>query len=323
LIINYAVYKVNKYTKQDNQKMASFLQTLNTARNVVSTVSRTAGQLRTGNLSGALDSVTGGLASSISRSLNLPIGGETGTGAAATAAQFKGAEGDWRVRLSIPPAYPSSNLLAPLRDTKGFMFPYTPQIQISHSANYQNLAPVHNNYPFLSYENSRVDAITITGDFYCETSVDANYWVAAVHYLRSVTKMSYGKTANEGSPPPVVKLNGYGDFVFKNVPVVVSKFSVELPKDVDYISCGIGGSSSALSTAGGLTQRLGTGAAVSQVSNFLNNAAGVGAAGVGWAPVRSTITVTVQPLYSREAVRKFSLDSFVKGEYVSKGSGYL
>lgn len=305
--------------------MASFLQTLNTARSIVSTVSNTAGQIRSGNISGVIDAATGGLASSIARSLNLPIGGETGNAAAATAAQFKGAEGDWRVRLSIPPAYPSSNLLAPLKDTKGFMFPYTPQIQISHSANYQNLAPVHNNYPFLSYENSRVEAITITGDFYCETSVDANYWVAAIHYLRSVTKMSYGKTANEGSPPPVVKLNGYGDFVFKNVPVVVSKFSVDLPKDVDYISCGIGagGASSALGAVGGLAQKLGAGAAVSQVTNFLSGATGAGSAGVGWAPVRSTITVTVQPLYSRESVRQFSLDSFVKGDYVSKGSGYL
>ena len=45
--------------------------------------------------------------------------------------------------------------------------------------------------------------------------------------------------------------------------------------------------------------------------------------GVTWVPVRSTINVTVQPLYSREQVRQFSLDSFVKGEYVFKGSGYL
>jgi hypothetical protein len=44
------------------------------------------------------------------------------------------------------------------------------------------------------------------------------------------------------------------------------------------------------------------------------------AQGVAWAPVKSTITVTVQPLYSREQVRNFSLDRFIKGDYVL-GSG--
>ena len=47
--------------------------------------------------------------------------------------------------------------------------------------------------------------------------------------------MAYGKTFNAGTPPPIVLLNGYGDYVFKNVPVVIINFSVDLPTDVDYI----------------------------------------------------------------------------------------
>ena len=42
---------------------------------------------------------------------------------------------DWRVRLSVPSTYKTSPLLQPLLETDGFMFPYTPQIIMEHSAN--------------------------------------------------------------------------------------------------------------------------------------------------------------------------------------------
>lgn len=113
---------------------------------------------------------------------------------------------DWRVRLTLPTgqAYMSSPLIAPLVETGGLVFPYTPQITISHSASYQSLDPLHNNYPFLSYQNSKADSIQISGQFYCEDSVEAQYWVGVMHYLRSVTKMVYGgEDPNTGAPPPV------------------------------------------------------------------------------------------------------------------------
>jgi hypothetical protein len=220
-------------------------------------------------------------------------------GSTVTSAVFEGAVKDWRVRLSIPEslvAYNDSYLISPLTETNGFVFPYTPQISIAHSANYQSVEPVHNNYPFFAYQNSKVEAITITGQFFLEDSNEARYWVGAVHYLRSVTKMSYGETSNAGAPPPVVHLNGYGDFVFKDVPVVVTSFQIELPNDVDYISTGLGDSN------------------LGPVDPGL---------GVAWAPVKNTITVTVQPIYSREEVRQFSLDAFVRGDYVKTSGKYI
>lgn len=241
----------------------------------------------------------------------------TGNKTSVTSAQFhQTANRDWRVRLSLPPGFESSALMTPLgpKGTNGLVFPYTPSIQIQHSANYQPMSPAHTNYQFLSYENSKIDSITITGEFFCEDSTEAEYWVGAVHYLRSVTKMFYGSNeTNLGAPPPVVKLNGYGDYVFKDVPVVVTSFNLDLPKDVDYI-------------ATGLAQRSPTGDLLGDAINNLNLGlpAETGMAqGVAWAPVRSTITITVQPLYSRESIRKFSLDSFIKGEYVINGGGYL
>jgi len=40
-------------------------------------------------------------------------------------------------------------------------------------------------------------------------------------------------------------------------------------------------------------------------------------------PTKSTLTVTLQPVYSREAVRQFSLQKFVTGGYVNSSGGYI
>ena len=200
-----------------------------------------------------------------------------------------GAPGDWRVRLSLPPvsSYADSTLLEPLRVTNNsLVFPYTPSVFITHSARYNALQPTHSNYPFHIYESSAVEQFTITGDFTVENSEEAKYWIAAMHYLRSVTKMAYGNSANAGAPPPVVKLNGYGDYVFNNVPVVIQSMNVTMPPDVDYIPAPVGFSGS-------------------------------------YAPAKSEISVALVPQYSRDKVNRFSLDTFVSGGYVMGEDGYL
>ena len=205
-------------------------------------------------------------------------------------ALFESGNKDWRVRLSIPPnlsAYQDAEILKPLRETNNSMvFPYTPNIFITHSANYNKLTPVHSNYPFPIYENSQVDQFIITGEFTAENEQEARYWLAAMHFLRSVTKMAYGRSENQGAPPPVLKLNGYGDFVFKDLPVVVEQFQLNMSGDVDYI----------------------------QVP-------GIGAGKGSWVPTKSEISIGVFPTFSRDTVNKFSLDKFVKGEYITQGRG--
>lgn len=275
------------------------------ARSIATTASQTLGTIAQG-----VNTLKTTGFGSLLRSANLPAGGETGNKFSKTTAEFHaGVQRDWRVKLSLPSgSFATSELLKPLTITNGLVFPYTPQISITHQANYQASSPVHNNYPFLSYENSKVDNITISADFYCEDATEAQYWVAAVHYFRSVTKMKFGPDVDAGAPPPVVKLNGYGDYVFKNIPVVVTSFTMDLPNNVDYIATGLG------KVTYGAT-------AVDDEGN--STATGQG---VAWAPVKSTFNVTLQPLYSRSQVRNFSLDAFVKGEYVvggNTGSGFL
>lgn len=230
----------------------------------------------------------------------LPTDGVPGINTGAKGTFNDGAQ-DWRVKLSIPGNYEkmiagegddqqeASKIMQPLIEANGFIFPYTPNIYIAYTANYDKLSPTHSNYPFPIYQNSSVDQFVLTGTFTAENASEGAYWIAANQYLRSVTKMAYGSgtsTSTRGSPPPVVKLSGYGDFVFSDVPVVVEQYTVTLPEDVDYIQVPVGPQGS-------------------------------------YVPTRSEISITVFPTYSRNKVNKFSLDSFVRGDYVQNGGGYI
>jgi hypothetical protein len=303
------------------------------------------------NLAGALNNLSNpaGLISSL-RSLNLPKGGEGGAKLANASASFSGSEAnnDWRVRLSIPPAFINSPILQPLRQAGGLVFPYTPTVQISSSANYQDQAITHQNYNFIYYQNSRADQIQIVAPFNVEDATQALYWLATVHMLRSSTKMFSGTDPDAGNPPPLLKLNGYGDFVFKNVPVIVKSFTIDLPQDANYIntsvaqaSAGNGGIlgtiSSASSTLGQLAGLAGA-VGANKLAGQLGKVGAIGGliAGVGkalslpgggafsvegnsWVPTKSTINLTLQPIYSRESMRQFSLKDFVNGTYVTGG----
>ena len=251
---------------------------------------------------------------------------------------------DWRVRLSLPPndTFNGSSVLAPLKKAGGLVFPFTPTISIAHSASYEDVGIMHQNYQVLAYQNSKASKIQISGTFVSEDAVSAQYWIAAVHFLRSATKMYTGDSgAQSGSPPPILTLNGYGDYVFKNVPCVITDFSVELPQDVNYISTtisdiggalgGIADIASAVSAVSGLVGASAVSQAASKVGAVAGMATGLagkvtslfGGAGVTHVPVKSTVVVTVQPVYNRESLRQFSLSKFVKGDYVKGNGGFI
>lgn len=235
------------------------------------------------NLSRALTNVSNPaqLASAL-RSVNLPFGGERSPVASASAfiGSVDAATRDWRVKLDIPSVFFGSPVLNPLlRSDAALIFPYTPSITISSSASYDEQSVTHQNYQFIYYQNSKTDAIQIAAPFNVEDADQGAYWLAAVHFLRSATKMFSGDDFVAGNPPVICNLNGYGNYVFNNVPVVIRAFSIDLPQDVNYINVG----------------------------------------GQSWVPVKSTLNVTVQPIYSRTQARQFSLLNFVNGAYVNGG----
>lgn len=150
---------------------------------------------------------------------------------------------DWRFRMSLAPSanylYKARDpgILAPLINTEGVIFPYTPSINIVYSAGYNAQDITHSNYKIYTYKNSAVEAITIAADFTAQDSVEANYLLAVIHFFRSVTKMFYGQDQNpsRGVPPPLVYLRGFGQYQFDWHPVVISSFTHTFPQDVDFV----------------------------------------------------------------------------------------
>ena len=203
---------------------------------------------------------------------------------------------DWRVSISVPDVIlDEGEILAPMRepsDTSVFntgnrmIFPFNPTVLLSHSANYSQVQPTHTNYAYNAYESSQVDAITITGEFYQENEADARYWIACLHFLRSATKMFYGNSNPLGNPPVVCRLNGYGKHILNNIPVVITNFTTDLPVDVDYVECTIGG-----------------------LPNYV--------------PTQSSITVTLQPQYARRSQAGFSLNDFAAGGHIGGAEGFV
>jgi len=288
------------------------------------------------------------------RSFNLPKGGEVKSDSPMATAKMADTNNDWRARLNILDTsfFDNAPILAPIKQTGGLIFPYTPTISIGSSAGYSDQAMTHSNYQFVYYQSSRVNEISVVGDFPVEDSDQAAYWLAVLHFLRSVTKMYTGNTgdSNPGNPPPILNFSAYGDFVFKNVPVVVTNFNIQLGKEVDYIAVnplakdsstsgsGSSGADNLSKTANLLSTGLSafgqtkaanlvkTGAAlvgaVSALGGGAKGSAGTpGGPGESHVPTNSSITVNLRPVYSREKIRNFSLNTFIKGGYV--GQGYL
>ena len=170
------------------------------------------------------------------------------------------------------------------------------------------MALTHSNYPFYAYAHSEVPTFTITGEFPVQNQEDAQYWVAMLHFFRSVTKMFFGGTndALKGNPPPILQLNGYGNYVFSNVPVVVTNFNVDMRADVDYICTT---QSRDLGTRGQFYSPEGD---QSIVVNPDTNST--------WAPTLSTVTLQLQPVYSRESIKKFNMKDFVNGRLSGRGN---
>jgi hypothetical protein len=173
-------------------------------------------------------------------------GQNTGTSTLPTRNQQSGigSPKDWRFRMSLAPSanylYKAATpgILKPLMATNGVIFPYSPQISVSYNASYSSADLVHTNYKIYNYKNSSIESISITGDFTCQDSAEANYVLAVIHFFKSVTKMFYGQDQNppRGTPPPLVYLTGFGQYQFDMHPVVVTSFTHTFTADVDYVN---------------------------------------------------------------------------------------
>ena len=245
---------------------------------------------------------------------------------------------DWRVMLRLAPSadylYKAADpgLLAPLAVTNGVVFPYTPAIITAYKANYSSYDLTHSNYRGYFYQNSYTDAVTLTATFTAQSTSDAAYVLAVIHFFRSVTKMFYGQDAKRGSPPPLVFLSGLGDYQFNNHPCLVSNFNYSLPADVDYISSGSPNNlglnlqplqnlfSTTLNTITPTVQRLASAflppgaqnALPAPLQSLLNTPT--------YVPTKMDMVLTLFPVQSRSQVSKqFSLKGFANGNLLKGG----
>ena len=253
-----------------------------------------------------------------------PLGSNAGT---------PGSTGDWAVKLTLASQtyndlFGSSSLTSGLTSGEnGMRFPTTPFINLQHTANYNPIGLTHNNYPYHAYQNSQVAQITISGDFPVQDQASGLRWLSTVHFLRTITKMYYGGELNTGNPPPVARLNGYGDHVFNNVPCVVTDFTVEFRQNVDYISITVPSGGSAAGPRGvpgfftdaDVTRESFRGGGASQLTADPRQAVEKGGS-INKVPTDSLITITVLPVYSRNKVsNQFNLKSFANGDLTNKG----
>jgi hypothetical protein len=198
---------------------------------------------------------------------------------------------DNRVKIRVPSKYivdltsgsPGRNELKKLG---GIIFPYTPSISYEHKADYSNMPVMHSNFALNFYQRSYVTNINISGKFTVQNDFDANVYLSTIHMLRALTKMLSGGEPNSGSPPPVCRLDAYGDFMLKNVPVAISSFKIDFPDSVDYFT----------------------------TDGYPFNQTSV--------PTVSTISLTLVPMYSRAEMQKFTVDSWLNDANTRKG-GYL
>ena len=120
---------------------------------------------------------------------------------------------------------------------RGIMFPNQPNIVYSQSVNYSPYDLVHTNYTLNAYRNTPSPTLNITADFAQVTEEEHTYLQGVIHFLRSVTKMYYGKNegANPraGTPPPVLRFSAFGTNIFSNVPVIITDFSLTFDNMVD------------------------------------------------------------------------------------------
>ena len=245
---------------------------------------------------------------------------------------------DWRVVLRLAPganylyAAPDAGLLQPLKTTNGVVFPYTPTITTAYRADYQNYDLTHSNYRGYFYKSSYMDDIQLGCTFTSQSTADAAYVLAVIHFFRSVTKMFYGQDAQRGSPPPLVYLSGLGDYQFNNHPCVVSQFNYKLPADVDYISSGSPNNlglnlqplqnlySTTLNAVAPTVTRLATAFLPRGAENerpaplqaLLNNPT--------YVPSKIDIDIVLKPIQTRSQVSKqFSLKNFANGNLLKGG----
>lgn len=196
-----------------------------------------------------------------------------------------------------------SNLLFPLYQTNGVLFPYTPSVSTGNVAEYDNRGFIHSNYGYNAYIRSYPKPISISAEFTAQTQEEALYLLAVLHFFRSVTKSYFGINPynKAGTPPPVLAFNYLGQYQFNNVPVIVKSFDYTYDATADYVP-------------------VSTSAVNSSTINKSVNLPQSGSSGYTYVPAHLAVTLELDTQYVPINMRNnFNLDLFRQGKLLTGG----
>lgn len=196
-----------------------------------------------------------------------------------------------------------SNIMQPLYETNGLIFPFTPTITSSIQADYTNYQPTHSNQDFYTYQKTPTPQFQIAGIFTAQTKEEAAYALACIHFFRTITKMYFGADDDlAGVTPPILHLNGYGKYMFNNLPVLINNYSVELMHDIDYVKVIIDGSKTVETDVS------------TQIDSFAFRTSNVVDKGEAWIPSRFMMTCNCIVQHTPKRMRSFDLNKFRTGQ---------
>lgn len=205
--------------------------------------------------------------------------------------------------LSILGPKDNSNILFPLYQTGGVLFPYTPAISTGSVTEYDNTPFIHSNYNYNAYVRSYPKPISITAEFTAQTNDEALYLLAVIHFFRSVTKSYFGVSPynKAGTPPPTLVFNYLGEYQFNNVPVVVKYFDYSYDANIDYV---------AVNTTNNLRYSANMGVSLPAANS----------GGWTWVPTHMSVSLELETQYVPIQLRnEFNLDDFRSGKLVNNG----
>lgn len=196
------------------------------------------------------------------------------------------------------------NILFPLWATKGVLFPYTPSLTTGNTVEYDPSAFIHTNYGYNAYVRSYPKPISMTAEFTAQTTDEALYLLAVIHFFRSVTKSYFGINPYDkaGTPPPVLIFNYLGQYQFNNVPVLVKSFDYTYEANIDYVPV----STSTNTAIGNNPSAIGLPATSSN--------------GYTYVPTHINVSLELDTQYVPIEMRnEFNLDLFRQGKLMNKG----
>jgi hypothetical protein len=124
----------------------------------------------------------------------------------------------------------------PVGTLEELRFQYTPQIEYSNDVKYDAYSLTHTNYQPYAYSRTENPTIGLTCKFSAHTKEHFDHSEYAIRFLRTYTKMNYGRTDTQrGQSPRILRFFAHGSPIFNKVPVVISKFSMTFPDDIDYV----------------------------------------------------------------------------------------